>query len=509
MARSIMIQGTGSNVGKSLIVAGLCRALKQQGLKVAPFKAQNMALNSYVTYEGGEIGRAQALQAEAAGILPSVDMNPILLKPSGTMQSQVVVLGKPVGNMSAKEYHTNWSHTAWTYVTQAYDRLASQYDVIVIEGAGSPAEVNLKETEIVNMRMAKYARSPVLLVGDIDRGGVLASLIGTLILLEPTERELIKGFIINKFRGDVNIFLPAVEFLKDKTNVPVVGILPYQKLVIDEEDSMSIQSKIANTQGVDIVVIRLPQISNFTDFDALKFEPDVSLRFETDPAACGNPDAIIIPGSKNTIGDLTFIRKSGWEKVLFDAATRGTAIVGICGGYQMLGEKIHDPYLVEGNLEIVEALGFFKMITEFALEKTTTLNRGVLAENYYNLQNSQLEVEGYEIHMGQTIVEPEEKPLLLLDDKRTDGVISSNRQIWGTYFHGIFDNDSFRRGWLNWLRSKRGLQPYSDIRNYRLWRENNLNMLGELIKKHIDMEYVMKLIDNGVEGYKNVNMVHL
>lgn len=491
MARKLMIQGTGSNVGKSIIVAGLCRALKQQGFKVTPFKAQNMALNSYVTFDGGEIGRAQALQAEAAGILPRVEMNPILLKPSGNMQSQVIVLGKPIGNMSANEYHMNWSKQAWDYVIEAYEKLDAEFDVIVIEGAGSPAELNLRDTEIVNMRMAKYANSPVLLVGDIDRGGVLASLIGTMALFEPEEAELVKGFIINKFRGDINLFLPAVEILKEKTGLPTIGIIPYHKLALDEEDSMSIQSKIANEPGVDVVVIRLPQISNFTDFDALKFEPDVSVRFEYDPGLCGKPDVIIIPGSKNTFTDLDFIRKSGWEKVLFEAAVKGKAIVGICGGYQMLGEWIYDPYAVEGNISMERGLGFFKMETEFTNKKTTILNSGTIISIEPNFH-----IEGYEIHMGQTKVDTKEKPFIKLNDGRTDGVISENGQIWGTYFHGIFDNDFFRRHWLDQIRVKKGLLPKKTVKNYKQWREENLNKLCELIKNNLDMEYIFKLLEN-------------
>lgn len=499
-AKTIMVQGTGSNVGKSLIVAGLCRILKEQGLKVAPFKAQNMALNSYITYEGGEIGRAQALQAEAAGILPSVDMNPILLKPAGNMQSQVVVLGKPLGNMSAREYHNTWTLQAWKIVTDAFHRLANQYDVIVIEGAGSPAEINLKDTEIVNMRVAKYARSPVLLVGDIDRGGVLASLVGTMELLEPEERQLIKGFIINKFRGDVNLFLPAIEILERKTLVPVLGVLPYQKLALEEEDSMSIQSKPLPPNGLDIVVIRLPQISNFTDFDALKFEPDVGVRFESDPSAAGNPDAIIIPGSKNTISDLNFLRTSGWESYLKSAQTQGIPIVGICGGYQMLGEKIYDPLGVEGTKKFETGLGFIKMKTEFWPEKTTTISNGILTNKFFNLEEPGLDVKGYEIHMGQTILDPSETPFIKLDDNRTDGAITAHGQIWGTYFHGIFDNDQFRRNWLNYLRQRKNLLPITTLRNYKEWREYNLTQLGNLIKENLNMEYLMKLIENGIEG---------
>ncbi|MGL5512486.1 MAG: cobyric acid synthase, partial [Sporomusa sp.] len=374
MAKAIMLQGTSSHVGKSILTTALCRIFKQDGHKVTPFKSQNMALNSYVTKTGGEMGRAQVAQAEAAGLEPAVEMNPVLLKPTGNSCSQVIIMGKPVGNMSAKEYHLGYSLTALGVITECLDKLHNEFDVIVIEGAGSPAEVNLKANDVVNMRIAKLASAPVLLIADIDRGGALASVVGTLELLEPEERDLVKGIIINKFRGDINLLKPALDFLETKTGKPVLGVIPHlDRLGIDDEDSVSLENKQAPEKAgeLDIAVLRLPKISNFTDFDALANESDVMLRYVRQGEAIGNPDLIILPGSKNTTEDLLYLRQHGYEQQLIGLVKAGTPVVGICGGYQMLGREVQDPDHTESDFDRVPGLGLIDCITVFAANKVT------------------------------------------------------------------------------------------------------------------------------------------
>ena len=372
-----MVQGTMSNAGKSLLAAGLCRIFKQDGYKVAPFKSQNMALNSFITEEGLEMGRAQVMQAEAAGIAPSVLMNPILLKPTNDVGSQVIVNGEVLGTMSARDYF-RYKKKLIPDIMKAYETLASENDIIVIEGAGSPAEINLKEEDIVNMGMAKMAKAPVLLVGDIERGGVFAQLIGTVQLLEEDERDMVKGLIINKFRGDKTILDPGVKMLEEKSRIPVVGVAPYMQIQVEDEDSLTERfDKNQEIGQIDIAVVRTPRISNFTDFNPFESIPGVSLRYVKTQSELGNPDLIFLPGTKNTMGDLKWLRESGMEAVILKAASRGTMIFGICGGYQMLGETLSDPYDVEEGGSM-KGMGLLPIETVFTKEKTRTRVRGTI-----------------------------------------------------------------------------------------------------------------------------------
>lgn len=375
-AKTIMLQGTASNVGKSALIAAVCRIFVQDGYRVAPFKSQNMALNSFVTKDGGEMGRAQAVQAEAACVEPSFDMNPILLKPHGNSSSQVVVLGRPVGNLSAQQYHNEFAPKALKIINEALNRLYSSYDLIVIEGAGSPAEVNLQDREIVNMSIARLARAPVLLIADVDKGGALAAIVGTLELISPEDRDRVAGIIINKFRGDLNLFKPAVEFLEKKTGKPVLGVVPYfQGFRVQEEDTVPEdrgRAELVKEQDwVDIAVIKLPYISNFTDFDPLEDEPDVRLRYVGEVNKLGNPDLIILPGSKNTIEDLAFLYRSGLAAQIVECYRAGKPVIGICGGFQMLGHELVDHLHVESKFPRIEGLGLLDISTTFSLEKVT------------------------------------------------------------------------------------------------------------------------------------------
>ncbi|MDY4919469.1 MAG: cobyric acid synthase, partial [Phascolarctobacterium sp.] len=375
MAKAIMVVGTMSNSGKSLMTAGLCRVFNQDGYKVAPFKSQNMALNSFITKEGAEMGRAQVVQAEAANIEPSVLMNPILLKPTSDSGSQVIVNGEAIGTMKAGEYYA-FKHNLRPKVQEAFDTLASQYDIICIEGAGSPAEININKDDFVNMGMAKMAKAPVLLVADIDRGGVFASIYGTLMLLEPEERAMIKGVIINKFRGDVEILKPGLRMIEEKTGVPIVGVLPMLNVDIEDEDSLSERiSGHSEVDLVDIVVVRTPRMSNYTDFNVFELIPGVSLRYVKNVRELGNPDMIIIPGTKNTIGDLKWLRESGMEAAILKQASNGTVIWGVCGGYQMLGKNISDPYCVEEGGDF-PGLGLLDIETSFIEHKRTIQMEG-------------------------------------------------------------------------------------------------------------------------------------
>lgn len=400
MAKVLMVQGTMSNAGKSLIVAGLCRILKQDGYKVAPFKSQNMALNSYITEEGLEMGRAQVMQAEAAQITPNVDMNPILLKPTNDVGSQVIVNGKSIGNMKAMDYF-KYKKKLIPEIREAFERLEKEVDVIVIEGAGSPAEINLKENDIVNMGLAEMIDAPVLLVGDIDRGGVFAQLIGTLVLLEDEERERIKGLIVNKFRGDVNILKPGIEMLEDKGKKEVVGVVPYMNISIEDEDSLTTKFENQTVKRIDIVVIRYPRISNFTDFDVFANYKDVSVRYVTKVEEFGKPDLIFLPGSKNTMGDLKWLRETGLEAMI--KKQQNVPIFGICGGYQMLGLEISDPYKVESG-GVMHGMGLLPVKTVLHSTKITTQVQGYFSDILGDFKDlSGKEFKGYEIHMGDTM----------------------------------------------------------------------------------------------------------
>ena len=508
MAKYIMLQGTSSHVGKSILTTALCRIFLQDDYKVVPFKAQNMALNSYVTKTGEEMGRAQVAQAEAAGLEPVVEMNPVLLKPTGNSTSQVIILGKPVGTMSAKEYHNGYSLTALGVVEKTLEKLSKEYELVVIEGAGSPAEVNLKANDIVNMRVAKLLNAPVLLIADIDRGGALASIVGTLELLEPDERDLVKGLIINKFRGDITLLKPALDFLEEKTGKPVLGVIPHlDNLGIDDEDSVSLEDKntvknIDQQAEIEIAVLRTPKISNFTDFDSLEVEPDVNLRYVKQGEAIGNPDLIILPGSKNTSEDLLYLRTEGYEKELLALAQQGTPIIGICGGYQMLGSEIIDPEKTESSLAKISGLNLLPMKTVFLGNKITHqiqartvqnfkfLNQDIFAEN----------LSGYEIHMGRTeFTQPVLSPFHIEKRSRenvnlVDGVISENQQILGTYIHGIFDNDTLRRSLLNAIRSKKGLKPLAVSININALKQGSYNRLADTVRNNLDMKKLMQIM---------------
>lgn len=508
MAKKIMFQGTSSNVGKSILCTALCRILYRMGYKTVPFKAQNMALNSYVTKWGDEIGRAQVAQAEAAGIDPIVQMNPVLLKPTGNQSSQVVLMGKPVGVYSAKEYHTHYALTALDKVKESIAFLDENFEMIVIEGAGSPAEVNLKANDIVNMRIAKMTQAPVFLIADIDRGGAIASIVGTLELLEPEERDLIKGIVINKFRGDIKLLEPALTFIEEKTGKKVVGVIPaIENLDIDEEDSVALENKKnVGSKDIQIAVIQTPKISNFTDFDALNYEPDVSVRFVGPGDIIGTPDLIILPGSKNTLADLTYLKNSGLADEIKKLAEKGTPVIGICGGNQMLGTAIYDPHHMEGDIEESEGLGLVNSTTTMKNQKTThQVTFDVENLHFLNGTFSGSELVGYEIHMGDTkpnddtvkrcftITKRSETPITVVD-----GFIDGRHQVMGTYIHGVFDNDEFRRFIINQLRLRKGLEETPVVFHYFEHKNKAYNRLADIVEEHLDMDYIMTLLkDNG------------
>lgn len=501
MAKSIMIQGTMSNVGKSLVVAGLCRIFKEDGHKVAPFKSQNMALNSYITEEGLEMGRAQVVQAEAAKIKPSVLMNPILLKPTNDIGSQVIVNGEVLGNMNARDYF-KYKKSLVPEVMKAYNALDEEYDIIVIEGAGSPAEINLKENDIVNMGMAKLAKSPVLLVGDIDRGGVFAQLIGTVMLLEEDEKSMIKGTIINKFRGDKTILDPGIEMLEDMSKIPVVGVTPYMHVDIDDEDSLSDRFTREKSVGlIDIVVIRLPRISNFTDFNMLENIEGVSLRYVNKAEDIKNPDMIIIPGTKNTMEDLMWMRQVGIEATILKEAAKGKIIFGVCGGYQMLGEELFDPHNVEAGGSI-KGLGLLPIKTIFEKEKTRTRVKGSFKNIDGTLKElSNISFQGYEIHMGITELLKESVYMNEITD--IEGIIkedgTSLNNVYGTYVHGIFDEEEVVKRIVSILFKNKGLD-YENIKTFDFakYKEEQYDLLAKGLRESLDMKKIYEILEVGV-----------
>lgn len=508
LAKTIMVQGTASHVGKSVLVAALCRIFYQDGYRVAPFKSQNMALNSFVTKEGGEMGRAQVVQAEAAGVEPVVEMNPILLKPTGQSSSQVIVLGRPIGNLSAREYHNGYAQKAWETICRALDRLRNNYDIVVIEGAGSPAEVNLQNTEIVNMRVARLAGAPVLLTADIDKGGALAAVVGTLELLPPEDRQRVAGIIINKFRGDLKLFQPAVDFLEAKTGIPVVGVVPYfQGFRVQEEDTVSEESlrrsNLPIIRDVEIAVILLPHISNFTDFDSLENEPDVHLRYIGKGTPLGRPDLVIIPGSKNTIEDLVSLKRSGLADQICRLAREGVPVVGICGGFQMLGKELADPYHTESSIPRVRGMGLLDVVTTFAREKVTTQIEATVVGSGALLSTARGQrVRGYEIHMGRTHLGAGVKPAFRIDIRSgewvdcPDGAVDQEGLVFGTYIHGLFDSDSFRRQLINVLRMKKGLAPLEGGESIKFYeqRERDFDRLAAVVRGSLDMARIYQLL---------------
>lgn len=505
MANYIMMMGTSSHVGKSILATAMCRILYRKGRKVVPFKAQNMALNSYVTRDGDEMGRAQVAQAEAAGMEPMVDMNPVLLKPTGNAASQVIIMGKPVGNMSAREYHRGYSLKAFDAVKEALGRLDKEYDTIVIEGAGSPAEINLKANDIVNMRVAKYLQAPVLLIADIDRGGALASLVGTLELLDEEERALVKGLVINKFRGDVTLLTPAIDFLEEKTGKPVLGVVPHiDQMGIDDEDSVSLEEKqAAPTEGdIRIAVIQTPKISNFTDFDALAHEKDVALYYVKSVEDLGEPDVIILPGSKNTTEDMLYLRKSGLGEKILAHAKAGKAVIGICGGYQMLGEVIRDPQHTESQNDEVAGLGLLGMETVFASEKLTSQVVAQCQDLHFMGQSISADnLQGYEIHMGHTAFtrEADKHPFTVCQRRgkacaSQEGTANTAGNVFGTYIHGVFDNDVFRRSVLNALRHSKGLEALANTRNVMAEKQEAYEHLADVVENALDMEKLYQIM---------------
>ncbi|MBR3560860.1 MAG: cobyric acid synthase [Oscillospiraceae bacterium] len=480
-AKCIMVQGTMSGAGKSLLCAALCRVFRQDGYRVAPFKSQNMALNSGVTRDGREMGRAQIVQAEAAGIEPDARMNPILLKPSSDVGSQVIVNGVVRGQMTAAEFFS-YKKQLIPDILDAYRNLAAEYDVIVIEGAGSPAEINLRENDIVNMGLAELVDAPVLLVGDIDRGGVFAQLYGTVALLEEAERARIRGMIINKFRGDVGLLAPGLRQIEERTRLPVLGVVPYLRVDLDDEDSLAPRlTAAAADKPIDVAVIRLPHISNFTDFAPLEAHPLLGVRYVE--RRLGSPDLVILPGTKSTVADLLWLRESGLETEILRLAERGTPILGVCGGYQMLGESLRDPDGVEGALRDLRGMGLLPCETVFAPEKTLTRVRASAGG---------VTIDGYEIHMGATQARGE--PFCRLEDGRPDGCRAGN--VCGTYLHGLFDRGEVTDRLAAWLCKRKGIPalplPREDRRAYR---ERQYDLLADGVRSALDMDAVYRVLE--------------
>ena len=506
MAYNIMIQGTMSNAGKSILAAGLCRIFHQDGYRVAPFKSQNMALNSFITEDGLEMGRAQVVQAEAAGIKPQVEMNPVLLKPTSDVGSQVIVMGKPLGNMQAKEYFRHKKELI-PDILQAYHKLEQENDIIVIEGAGSPAEINLKADDIVNMGLAKLLDAPVLLVGDIDRGGVFAQLYGTVELLEPEEKKRIKGLCINKFRGDLSILEPGIEMLNELCHIPVVGTIPYIDVDIDDEDSQSTRLTVKKQGGkpLDIAVIRLPHLSNFTDFKVLEQENDLfSLRYVERAQELKHPDLLILPGTKNTMADLLYLRTEGLEAAIKKYVAADGLLFGICGGYQMLGQQIVDECQAEASGNLL-GMGFLPVRTTFSREKVTRQSRGKTTTGqtdswWHTLPVNKL--SGYEIHMGRSVLTSESDcSFAYLENGEPDGCVKGN--VAGTYLHGVFDEEAFQLSLLEALyRRKYGEDAGQESRwaerakrmDYGSYKEKQYDKLADTIRRYMDMEYIYHIL---------------
>ncbi|MFE4814367.1 cobyric acid synthase [Peribacillus simplex] len=492
-ARSIMIQGTSSDVGKSLICTAFCRVFSNKGLRVVPFKSQNMALNSYVTLDGGEIGRAQGVQAEAARITATTDMNPILLKPKQDMVSEVIVHGKHFLDMNAKSYRSQFVQEAMPIIRKSVEKLQEDYDIIVLEGAGSPAEINLKDRDIANMRMAKLTDAAVILVADIDRGGVFASIIGTLALLDQDERDSVKGIIINKFRGMRELLDDGIEWVEKETGIPVLGVLPYLDVNIEAEDSLALSSlrfkKPKKAEfPIDVAVLRFPRISNFTDVDPFFDEPGVGVRLVSSVHELGNPDLLILPGTKNTMEDLEWLNRMGLGRAINELQKQGTMIFGICGGFQMLGTKLFDPDAVEGDGENADGLSLLPVETVFQAEKKTVQMEGVLSAG---IMEGQMNLNGFEIHLGRTTLKSQVRPFLLLKDGREDGAISNDNKVMGTYLHGIFHNRLFTRLLVNQIRRNKGLEEVKEnVQSDSERREEAYNLLASHLEENIDMDTI-------------------
>ena len=496
MAKVIMIQGTMSGAGKSFLVAGLCRIMKQDGYRVAPFKSQNMALNSFITEEGLEMGRAQVMQAEAAGIKPMVCMNPILLKPTNHTGSQVIVNGEVLRDMSAREYFA-YKKQLIPDIKKAFRKLEEYADIIVIEGAGSPAEINLRENDIVNMGMAEMVDAPVLLVGDIDRGGVFAQLLGTLMLLSEEEKKRVKGLIINKFRGDKTILDPGIVMLEEKGQVPVAGVVPYMELALEDEDSLTDRFDKKEESCIDIVVIRYPRISNFTDFNIFEQMKEVSVRYVTSVSELHQPDMVILPGSKNTMGDLKWMRQNGLESAVKKLAEE-TPVLGICGGYQMLGEQIADPSGVEGG-GALRGMELLPVVTELGEEKVRCQMEGKLPELDGIFSNlSELEFAGYEIHMGKTDFSESGKEIEIRNDALHEKKIiisGRNKNVYGTYVHGIFDKGCIATAVVQALARKKGIWiEEGAFEDYRSFKEKQYDRLADTLREYLNMEEIYGML---------------
>ena len=486
-AKCIMVQGTMSGAGKSLLCAALCRIFKQDGYKVAPFKSQNMALNSYVTRNGMEMGRAQVMQAEAAGIEPDVRMNPVLLKPSSDIGSQVIVLGEVRGQMTATEYY-EYKNSLMPEVMKAYNELASENDIIVIEGAGSPAEINLRENDIVNMGMAEAAGAPVLLAGDIDRGGVFAQLYGTVKLLTEDEQKRIAGLIVNKFRGDIDILAPGLKMVEEKTGIPVLGVIPYIRVDIDDEDSLAPRlSAKSEVKPLDIAIIRIPRMSNFTDFAPLEAHEVIGARYVQSAEELHSPDMVIIPGTKSTMDDLLWMRQNGIESAIQKLASSGTPVLGVCGGYQMMGEKLQDPHHIEGDLEEMHGMGLLPTETTFTNLKTRTrFTADVKAKDFEGAK-----LDGYEIHMGESIVKGD--PFLTLENGKDDGCACGTN--FGTYLHGLFDTGELTEKLVKYLCDRKGIE-YSEAApiSHSTYVEKQYDILADGVRAAMDFDKIYKIM---------------
>ena len=507
--RVLMVQGTASDVGKSILVTALCRIFRNDGFRVAPFKAQNMSNNSFVTPDGGEIGRAQAVQAEASRVFPTVDMNPILLKPESNSRSQVVVRGKPRSSTGAVDYYKLRSEL-WPVVTESLDRLREEFEIVVIEGAGSAAEVNLSKDEIVNMRVARYCQAPVLLIGDIDRGGIFASLLGTLWLLNDEERGLIKALVVNKFRGDISLFKPGVKFLEEKSGLPVAGVIPFvNDIGIASEDSVALEHINVNTARIkiDIAVIRLPHISNFDDFDPLARENGIRVRYVTSVRELGKPDLIILPGSKTTVADLHWLQETGLAKRITAMGKKDTFIIGVCGGFQMLGSLINDPEHVESTVLSQPGLGLLPITTTFLPTKETHQVKGEVLSPRGLLEKAKgVSFDGYEIHMGQTELDAgsgsrgrSEIECFRLKERSgkpcdiEDGYMDASGRILGTYVHGLFRDETLRRAMLRQIARTKGVR----LTFNRTPLEDDYDRLANHVRQNVDMKLIYEIAGLG------------
>ncbi|MEF3021232.1 cobyric acid synthase [Vibrio mimicus] len=478
MKLNLMVQGTTSDAGKSVLVAGLCRVLVRRAIKVAPFKPQNMALNSAVTPDGGEIGRAQAVQAQACGIAPSVHMNPVLLKPNSDTGAQVILQGRALSNMEANAYH-DYKKVAMDTVMDSFQRLQNDYEAVMIEGAGSPAEINLRANDIANMGFAEKADVPVIIVADIDRGGVFAHLYGTLALLSETEQERVKGFVINRFRGDIALLQSGLDWLEQKTGKPVIGVLPYlHGFDLEAEDAISAHQTLSADRQLRVAVPVFTRISNHTDFDPLRLNPNIDFRYVGQGESLSGVDLIILPGTKSTRADLAYLRSQGWDKEILRHMRLGGKVMGICGGFQMLGKWVHDPLGIEGEAGSSEGLGLLAMETELTAEKRLTNVQGTLM-----LDGQEVIAQGYEIHAGRSTWAEDQKSPIMLSDGSVDGLVSDCNQLFGTYLHGIFDRPETALRVCQWAGAAE-IEQY----DHRAVQERAIDRIADAIEEHLDLK---------------------